>query len=64
MKAAYEEYAYQKGEDGRDIRCGKGTGCWLKKWNQALESSLTLAAKGLSRAAYMRSPDESTPFCI
>lgn len=39
----------------------KGTECWLKKWNQALESSLVLAAKRLSRPAY--AVDESTPFC-
>lgn len=30
----------------------KETGCWLKKWDQALESSLALAAKRLSRPAY------------
>lgn len=32
----------------------KGTGCWLKKWDQALESSLALAAKRLSRPAYAK----------
>lgn len=38
-------YVHPEGESGRDVRRGEVTVRWLKKWDQALESSLALARR-------------------
>lgn len=59
IEATHEERVYQRGRRReRHKMKHKGTRRWPKKWDHALESSLALAVKRLSRPAY----DESMSF--